>query len=231
MSGLALSGTVDPFERACAQAALGCDAGLVAYNIGADTIRAALVLAPEVPLRAAMAMLPTCGLGLQNALGALAPPEVAVHLEWSGGVRVNGALCGGLRVAASTQEPDQVPDWLVVGLSLAWLPPDPDAPGITPDATGLVAEGCGEVDPGQLLESWARHTLVWINRLEDGGAAALHTDWRGLAHGLGEEISQPWQGEHLRGSFLGVDENFGMLLRQGSETRLLPLTGLLEETR
>ncbi|WP_085868089.1 biotin/lipoate--protein ligase family protein [Pseudoruegeria aquimaris] len=232
MAGLPLSGAQDPFERACAQAALGCDAGLVAYNLGADTLRAALVLAPEVPLRAAMAMLPTCGVGFQNALGALAPPEVAVHLEWGGAIRVNGASCGRLRAAASSADPEAVPDWLVIGLEVSWMPPDPEAPGATPDATGLIAEGCAELDPGHLLESWARHTLVWINRIEDvdaSGRAALHTDWRALAHGLGEEIVQPWRGEALSGTFLGVDEDFGMLLRQGTETRLLPLTGLLEE--
>ena len=95
LSGLAASG--DPFDAAIAQAALGCDAGLVIYNLAADALRAAIVFAPEVPLDDAIAMLPACGIGFQNALGALAPPEVAVHLHWHGGIRVNGATCGRCR--------------------------------------------------------------------------------------------------------------------------------------
>ncbi|MYK31615.1 MAG: hypothetical protein F4051_07810, partial [Boseongicola sp. SB0670_bin_30] len=104
MSGLAVSGAIDPFVTACAKASLGCDAGLVVYNVSLDRIGSALVFAPEVPLGKAMAMLPLCGVGLQNSLGALAPPEVAVHLGWSGEVRVNGARCGRFRVAASTDD-------------------------------------------------------------------------------------------------------------------------------
>ena len=68
-------------------------------------LMAAMVMAPEVPLEDAMAMLPTCGVGFQNALGALAPPEVAVHLEWAGGLRINGASCGRMRVAAGGNDP------------------------------------------------------------------------------------------------------------------------------
>jgi len=104
-SGLAVEGQIDPFDKACVEATRGCDAGLVVYNLGSNTMRAALVFAPDVILADAMAMLPLCGVGFQNALGALAPPEVAVHLDWDGGIKINGAACGRLRVAAAHAEP------------------------------------------------------------------------------------------------------------------------------
>ncbi|MBV6638733.1 MAG: hypothetical protein KI788_22830, partial [Mameliella sp.] len=80
MSGEEVGG--DPFDGAVMRAIRGCDAGLVCYRIAADRMGAALVMTPEVPLQQAMVMLPLCGVGFQNALGALAPPEVAVHLAW-----------------------------------------------------------------------------------------------------------------------------------------------------
>ena len=92
LTGIAVTGRVEPFDRARALAALGCDAGTVVHNVTADRLAAALVLAPEVPLSRAMAMLPACGLGFQNALGALGPPEVAVHLDWAGGLRRNPGI-------------------------------------------------------------------------------------------------------------------------------------------
>ncbi|SDE50340.1 biotin/lipoate--protein ligase family protein [Ruegeria marina] len=222
MTGEAVSS--DPFDTAVMRAVTGCEAGLVTHRVALDRVGAALVLAPEVPLRDAIAMLPLCGVGFQNALGALAPPEVAVHLDWDGGLRVNGASCGRFRACAASDDPDTVPDWLVVGFTLPILPEDEET-GLTPDRTALMSEGCAEVDPGRLVESWARHTLNWIARWEDEGVKSLHSEWRGLAWGLGEDITQ----NGFDGTFLGVDERFGMLLRDAKTTHLIPLTNVLEE--
>ncbi|MBO9476359.1 DUF4444 domain-containing protein [Shimia sp. R11_0] len=228
--GMALTGTADPFAKAQAQAIMGCDAGLVVYNLAADQIRAAMVFAPEVPLRAAMPVLISCAIGFQNALGALAPPEVGVHLEWPGTIRVNGARCGRLRIAASHQDPAAEPDWIVVGLELPLVPANADTPGITPDDTALYEEGCVDIRTDDLLSAWVRHSLVWINRMEEEGLKPLATEWRGLAHDLGEEVNWPLSDPPETGTFLGTDEHFGALLRSGETTRLLPLTHLLEGT-
>ena len=224
-SGLAVEGQVDPFDKACAEAARGCDAGLVVHDLGANLLRAALVFAPDVELVDAMAMLPLCGVGFQNALGALAPPEVAVHLEWAGGLRINGASCGTLRVAASSSNPKAEPDWMVIGLELP-LWPETDTPGDIPEQTALYAEGCADVNAMELLESWVKHTLVGINTWTEDGVKTLHKDWRGLSHGIGEDITM----NEISGTFLGVDEQFGMLIRAADTTHLVPLTYLLEGT-
>lgn len=222
-SGLAVEGQIDPFEKACVEAARGCDAGLVVHNLSANTLQAAIVFAPEVPLIEAMAMLPLCGVGFQNALGALAPPEVAVHLDWNGGLRINGASCGRLRAATATEEAQSEPDWLVIGLVLP-LWPETDNPGETPDQTALYAEGCVDVNATDLLEAWVKHTLVGINRWLDEGGKSLHAEWRALAHEIGEETEQ----NAIKGTFMGLDENFGMLLRDAETTHLIPLTQVLE---
>ena len=213
----------DAFDHALMRATLGCEAGLVSYRLAPDVLQGALVLAPEVPLSHAMAMLPLCGIGLQNALGVLAPPEVAVHLEWSGAIRINGARCGAFRAVAATGDAAAIPDWLVVGFSLPLLPAT-DRPGDTPDETALFAEGCADVSPPALIEAWARHSLNWIARWEQSGSRALHEEWRGLAHGIGEDITISRE----TGTFVGIDEDFSLLLRQGEATRPIPLTSLLE---
>ncbi|WP_299963064.1 biotin/lipoate--protein ligase family protein [uncultured Roseobacter sp.] len=215
----------DPFAAACTEAAAGCDAGLVLYDIGPDTLRAAIVFAPEVPLRQAMIMQPICGIGFQNALGAVAPPEVSLHLEWQGGLRLNGARCGALRSAAASRDPDALPSWLVVALDLH-MRSDTEETGLTPDETTLAAEGCGDLDPGDLLGAWLRHTLVWINRWEAEGVRPVHDTWTGLAHGLGDMLSL----SAYSGTFRGIDEDFGLLLQQDGDAQIIPLTDILEET-
>lgn len=226
--GLSATGRTDPFAKACSQAMLGCDAGLVVHNISADILRAAIVFAPEVALEQALSVLIAAGVGFQNAMGALAPPEVAVHLTWNGGILVNGAGCGRLRVAASDDDPAAEPHWLVVGLEVPLIPQSSDAPGAVPDQTCLFEEGCVEVNPLHLLEAWVRHTLLWINRLGDGDAKALHAEWRGLAKDMGEDVDFTLGGTRRHGTFMGVDENFGMLLRRGDDTVLVPLSACLE---
>ncbi len=221
--GEALTGQADPFERALALAITGTDPGTVIYNLGGERLRAALIFAPEVPLEEAMAILPVCGLGFQAALGTLAPPEVAVHLEWDGRIRVNGAVCGRMRVKASTQDPEATPDWLILGLELS-MTSRKSNPGKDPDRTWLSEEGCGEITPDQLLECWARHSLYWLNRWLDDGPRPVHSDWRGLVPTLGETVEV----DGTSGTFVGVDENFGMLLRTGEDTTLIPLSSRLE---
>lgn len=211
----------DPFKIAIAAAVAGCTAGLVVHNLAADTLRAAIVFAPDVPQTEAVAMLPVCGVGFQNALGAIGPPEVAVHLGWDGTIYVNGGVCGTLRMASADPYAGMI-DWLVIDLTLSLWPADEET-GLTPDMTALYAEGCAEVKATDLLEAWVRHTLVGINNLADSGTKQLHRDWVGLAHGLDGEITAAGQ----TGAFIGVDETMGLLLKIAGETKLIPLTQTL----
>jgi biotin-(acetyl-CoA carboxylase) ligase len=193
----------------------------VIYDLAPDTLRAAIVFAPDVPLAKAAAILPICGVGFQNALGALAPPEVGVHLGWDGSIYVNGGHCGALRMAATGQLQDE-PDWLVIDLTLTLWPINDDT-GLTPDDTALYAEGCAEVDAVALLEAWVRHTLVGINAWADNGMAQLHREWSGLAHELEGEMTVAG----IAGTFTGLDEDLGVLLKIDKNVTLIPLTANL----
>ncbi len=227
-TGEAVSGSTDPFAKACAQAMIGCDAGLLVHSITPDRIRAAIVFAPETSLEDSMSAMIACGVGFQNAMGALAPPEVAVHLGWQGEIYINGGEAGRLRMGASDTDPKVEPDWLVIGLDLDLLPQAEGDTGERPNQTSLMMEGCGDISPIRLLEAWSRHTLVWLNDIESSGASALHELWRGLVTDLGDEVSLQVDGDAVTGTFLGADEQFGMLLRTGDNTRVIPLSSCLE---
>lgn len=97
------AGPANPLTIATAEAQRGTDAGLLVWSLTDDRMRAALVLAPETPLSHAASALVACGVGLQNALGVLVPPETAVHLEWAGGIPAERRSRG--RNAAVFQHP------------------------------------------------------------------------------------------------------------------------------
>ncbi|MBK0397644.1 biotin/lipoate--protein ligase family protein [Limibaculum sp. M0105] len=215
---------LDPMRRAVSVASLGTDPGLVIWQTDADGLSAAVILAPEQPLQQAMGATFAVALGLGDALGALAPPEVAVHYDWPDGFRVNGARCGRMRAQASTTEPAAEPDWLVIGVEIPFIPPAERAeePGAFADETCLAEEGCIEVTPLQLLESWSRHMLVWLNRLETEGFPPLHAAWRERGWRIGEALDDG-------GTFVGLDEHGGQLVRRGETTELRPLSSMLED--
>lgn len=220
LTGLAVAG--DPFDAAIA-AAEEVDPGSVFYGPDEATLRAAVLLAPEKPLAEAISVVFTAALGMNDAIGALGPPEVALHFEWPGRFRVNGAQCGEMRAVASTSSPDVEPDWLVVGVEVPVVGALSENPGEMPDRTTLHAEGCGDISVPDLIEAWARHMMNWLHIYLTDGFAPLHAEWRSRAYKLGEAVEAP-----VPGTFIGLDEWGGMILKDGETTRILPLTQVLE---
>ena len=118
LTGEKVSKDVDPFVKAISASMMGCDAGTVFYAEDQETMRAAITLAPETPLKDSVSVVHALMLSLADGLGALGPPELAVHFVWPSQFKVNAARCGELRFKASTTDPDAVPEWLVVGLTI-----------------------------------------------------------------------------------------------------------------
>lgn len=78
------------------------------------------------------------------------------------------------------RDPEAEPEWLVIGVEVP-LALMEDEPGRAPDRTTLHQEGCGGIAAAQLIESWSRHILVWINYWLDDGMARLHSEWSARA--------------------------------------------------
>ncbi len=217
----------DPYEAAIGAAIGGCEAGLLLYRPSAEAIDAALVLAPDVCLADAAPMLLVATNGIADAFGALAPPEVALHVEWPATLRVEGARCGGLRAAAPACAADEVPGWLVVGLHVPLASPADVEPGHRLDTTDLQTEGV-VLPPEDLIAAWARHTLSWIARWEDEGLAPVHRDWSGRAWRIDGETTIDTAAGPRTGTFQGLDERGGILLKGPDGTIVVPLTEILD---
>ena len=224
LTGEAVPRHMDPFDKAVSQAIAGVDSGTVFYSEAGDVLRAALVLAPETPLEEAIQAVYVAQIGLAESLGALAPPEVPVFFQWPNRIKVNGALCGSVRYAVDVSDPRAHPTWLVIGIEVPFIPAH-DEPGKNPDETCLLEEGCGDVQPMALLESWAKHTLLWLTYFMESGFERVHKEWRPRCDDLGKEISHP-----RPGLFVGLDEKGRMLLRQDVMTETVSLIEFAEHT-
>lgn len=206
-----------PFDLARQRAIAGVDAGLICWRETDRALQAALVTAPDIALRQAMAALPAGMVALQNALGSLGPSEMAVTFDPDGTILVNGAQAGRFRATAATRDPEAIPDWLVIGWDIALRAPAGYEGGEAPDRTDLAAEGCS-IPAAELLSCWARHGMFWLSDLDNrAGRAALAREWQGLCRDPGG------------GATATIDEDFSLLYHRGGANLLLPLTDLLEE--
>lgn len=220
LTGYAVTG--DPLVAAESAAVDGIDPGAVFYGTDPTRMQVALVLAPEVPLTRALRVSFAVALGLNDALGFLVPPEIAVHLVWPDRVKVNGAFCGHMTARASTLDPAAEPDWLIVALDIPIVLPHESEPGHDPDRTALAEEGCADVTAPDLIEAWGRHMMSWLHTYLTDGFEPLHREWRAKADGLGGPVTYPEAGD-----FVGIDENGGMILKTGDATLIVPLTRLI----
>jgi hypothetical protein len=137
---------------------------------------------------------------LGDCIGALSPPEVGIFYRWPGMILANGAEVGQARLAmADCDDGEAAPRWLVVGVTLA-IRPARDAP-----------------DPGANIDR------TW----ETGGVRPVREAWLARAERRGETVTITYDGVEKTGTFLGIDEAGGLILKTGETTMILDLSTAL----
>ena len=214
--GAALDAAGDAFLEAQARARAGAGAGTLLWSARDDRFDCAVVLEPERPLAESLPVHYVALLGFGDALGALLPPAVDVTFDWPDRIAVNGGTVGGVRLAVPDAEAAATPDWMVVGAGAA-LADDPtdDEPGRNPGRTTLGTEGGAGIAPVDLVEAFARHFLVWLNRWQDDGFGPVRQAWLKRAAGSGGRVA-------------GLDDSGGLLLIEDGGTRTLDLRRALQ---
>lgn len=163
----------DAFGAACAAARDGADPATLVWAAGPNMLDLAVVLAPDDPAHLARRAVIAGMAALADALVVAAPPEKPIAMRWPATLLVAGAVVGGGRVALADAAPDAVPHWLVFGatLRLAW--PEGTEPGLMPDRTALLEEGFDDLEPADLVGSFARHLLFHVDAWQTRGFAAV----------------------------------------------------------
>ena len=163
----------DAMARAVALAA-GRGAGTLAWVRSAARAEAAVVLEPELPLAAARLAFLAAVNALADALAAGGPPEIPVEFAWPGTLRVNGAACGTVRLAAPPGCTEtEIPAWLVVGMEARITLTLPLEPGEVPELTALAEEGWEDLSAAELTAAWARHLMAGLDDWQAKGPRRL----------------------------------------------------------
>ncbi len=202
-----------PFDAAREACATGED-GDFFWSARPDRLDCAILLHPDLPAARADILAYVALVGLGDAVGAQAPPAIAVTFRWPDTLLVNGAVAGGIRIAtAATPSADVIPAWQVLGITVALHGDKADpSPGDRPEVTTLYDEGATEVSAASLAESLSRHLLTWIHRWQEEGFAPISESWLARAEGYQKDVDWSLADDQASGRFIGLDEDGGALL-------------------
>ena len=196
-------------------------AGDFVWSRSRDTFDTALVLEPDISRERACEIAFVAQVAFAECFGAVSPPEVAMTFGWPTTLRLNGGRIGELRlVVADADDDDGAPMWMVVGLRLVMRHEQYHVdPGKMPDVTTFEEEGCGDIDAVDLVESFARHMLVWIHTWTEDGFRPVHDNYVFRADGYNEETEISHAGRTRKGMLIGLDER-GCALLKGEDGKV-----------
>src|SRR6266571_2515782 len=150
-------------------------AGTLVFVGRFDLAEFAIVLEPEEPLAAARPVFYAGMVALVDALAALAPPETPIAIDWPDAVTIDGGLVGGGRLLwPAGMAESAVPEWLVFGAQIRLVSMSRD---VHPLSTALEDEGFGDIGAERLVEGFARHLMVALDRWQEAGFAPLAADY------------------------------------------------------
>jgi hypothetical protein len=159
----------DAFGHACKIAGKE-GAGTLVWVRRFDIVEFAVVLEPEEPLAAARRALYTCLCALFDALAVHAPPEKLIQFVWPDAILVDGGLVAGVRLGWPKHADEKIqPAWLVFGAMVRTAILGAGEPGARPQSAALEEEGFDELGSGRLIETFARHLMVWIDVFQQEG--------------------------------------------------------------
>jgi hypothetical protein len=166
----------DAFAHACANAS-EFGAGTLVFVGRFDVAEFAVVLEPDEVLASARRSFYAGMTALADALAPLAPPETPMAIEWPDRLEVGRGLVGGGRLGWPLGADEQArPDWLVFG-AVVRLVSIGGRDALGPGSGSLADAGFGEVGAERLVEGFARHLMVAIDRWQEGEFGAIARDY------------------------------------------------------
>lgn len=186
-----------------------------------------LVLRPDCATADAPQLSFLAALAVGGMLGGMVPPLTDLRYKWPNDVLLNDRKAAGILLESAVKT-DGTLDFLVlgVGVNVTSHPKDAAFP-----ATSIRAEGAEPVELAEVLESFARHLLAWVDRWLDEGFAPVRAAWLKRAWRLGERLAIDLGGEAVTGRFAGLAANGALELELDGGARRMIAAGDVRAAR
>ena len=217
---------IDVFAKAIAVAGKS-ETGTVLYSENPEYVEVAIILSPEIPKIKCNQMLYIMMVASGDAIGALAPPEVAVTYAFPGFIFLNRGEAGLVKVEiAPSNDVQSITDCMVVGLKLRLNNNiEINENEINADVTSLADEGGGYVSRTRAIESLSRHFLAWVSQWEDEGFKPVTEVWNKRR----EETKVVTLKSGQEVSWVGLDENGLAIVKSNAQEVFLSPIDIIEQ--
>ena len=219
----------DSRAAAVALARGGAGPATLVWSPRRDRLDAAVVLAPDCPLGEAVVAHTAAVVALGDAIGSLVPAGVDARFEWPGRVLANAGAVAGVTLDAAASADVSLPvEWLVVAVDVAVTDATDDIPvQVDLTRTTLRAEGCQDIAPGDVLASFARYFMSWINRFEADGFAPVRAGYLHRWAERGKTVTLRIGDTEVRGTFEDITEDGALVVLEGEGRREITLAAAL----
>ncbi|MEC9369650.1 MAG: biotin/lipoate--protein ligase family protein, partial [Pseudomonadota bacterium] len=92
----------------------------------------------------------------------------------------------------------------------------------------LGEEGGDELTRTDMIESFCRHFLTWLNHWDEDGFKPVHDSWLYRAEERDADIMLESGGKTITATFLGLDEGGNLLIKRDGKTELHALLDHIE---
>lgn len=168
----------------------------------------ALVLRLDEPPAVAAQLNYVAVVSLAAAVAGLVSPLTELRYRWPNDILLYDAKVAGILLEAPAPQADAY-NWLVLGAGVNVTSHPED---IDPPVTSMLADGASEASEVDVLESFSRYFLSWINRWAGEGFAPVHKAWTQRANGIGQPIEVRLKTETLKGKFAELDEQGALVM-------------------
>ncbi|WP_417810981.1 biotin--[acetyl-CoA-carboxylase] ligase [Thalassospira alkalitolerans] len=188
-----------------------------AWSSPVGNLYSSLLLRPDCPLFEAAKLTFLIAVAMAEAIEMVSGNQIRPDCKWPNDLMVNGRKISGILLESASNDGTQT-DYLVIGagVNVAFYPDDAERP-----ATSLAALGA-PTSVKDVLQIYVARIAHWLPIWEAQGFAPIREAWLTRAYGVGEPVIARLTQRTLEGTFVGLDDDGALVLREtdGTEHRI-----------
>lgn len=186
---------------------------------GYRNLHCAIILRPEDNFETCCQLSLMATICAAMAISRQAEPLEEFRYRWPNDITLNQGKLAGLTLSGELSAASV--EWMVVALNVNVFD-HPKSKGF--DAASMRGEGFQSFDRIQLLESYSREFLSWINRWSEEGFEPIRKAWLFKGHQLNDLVNVRLKDSFLSGTFRNIDSTGAIKLETERSTETITLS-------